>query len=177
MIKVLLESPFAGKGGTDSERRRSEANNIRYARTCLHDCFQRGEAPFASHLLYTQEGVLDDGVAEERRLGIEAGLIWGQEAEKSVFYLDRGYSSGMNHGLLDALVKGRPFEFRAFGLDGSASLVKAFFDYLSRHGSRPKTDVSFMTSGIHKQLIAAHSKVSDTQTLPEFLTMLNDRSW
>jgi hypothetical protein len=34
--------------------------NIRYAQLCVLDCLQRGEAPFASHLLYTQ--VLDDGI-------------------------------------------------------------------------------------------------------------------
>jgi hypothetical protein len=33
---------------------------------CLHDCLEPGEAPFASHLLYTQPGVLCDGVANER---------------------------------------------------------------------------------------------------------------
>ncbi len=65
--KVLVESPFKG----DDER------NIEYARACLHDCFLRKEAPFASHLLYTQPGVLDDNVPDERELGIEAGLVWG----------------------------------------------------------------------------------------------------
>ena len=39
MKLVLVESPFAG----DVEK------NLAFARACLHDCFIRGEAPFASH--------------------------------------------------------------------------------------------------------------------------------
>jgi hypothetical protein len=112
LTKVLVESPFAGKGDTEEERRIDEQNNITYARRCLHDCFERGEAPYASHLLYTQEGVLDDDIPEERKLGIDAGLLWGAEAEKSVFYLDRGFSTGMRYGLLRAIELDRPFEFR-----------------------------------------------------------------
>ena len=41
-----------------------------YARACVADCLRRGEAPIASHLLYTQPGVLDDDVPEERAQGI-----------------------------------------------------------------------------------------------------------
>lgn len=60
MRMVIVESPYAG----DIER------NVAYARACIADCLKRGEAPFASHLLYTQPGVLDDGVpAEDRWLG------------------------------------------------------------------------------------------------------------
>jgi hypothetical protein len=39
-----------------------------------------GEAPIASHLLYTQPGVLRDEIPEERRHGIDAGLAWGAVA-------------------------------------------------------------------------------------------------
>jgi hypothetical protein len=41
----------------------------------------RGEAPIASHLLYTQPGVLNDGVPAERAHGIEAGLAWLRAAD------------------------------------------------------------------------------------------------
>lgn len=50
MMRVVVESPFAG----DIQK------NIEYARKCMADCLKRGEAPFASHLLYTQDGILDD---------------------------------------------------------------------------------------------------------------------
>ena len=85
MKLVILESPYAG----DVER------NVAYARACMADCLRRGEAPIASHLLYTQPGVLDDHVPEERRLGINAGLAWGLVADMAVFYQDLGWSPGM----------------------------------------------------------------------------------
>ena len=81
MRRVIVETPFAG----DIER------NIHYARLCLHDCFLRGEAPFASHLLYTQPCVLDDNHPEERNLGIEAGLEWGKCADATVVYTELWY--------------------------------------------------------------------------------------
>jgi hypothetical protein len=50
MKKVIIESPFAG----------DVKKNIEYARKCMRDSLLRGEAPLASHLLYTQDGILDD---------------------------------------------------------------------------------------------------------------------
>ena len=103
---VILESPFAGNP-TET------AKNITYARACMLDCLLRGEAPYASHLLYTQEGVLDDTVPEQRKLGIEAGLAWGQKAEATVVYTDRGISTGMLQGIERARRQGRPIEARS----------------------------------------------------------------
>lgn len=86
--------------------------NIRYAQECMRDCLQRGEAPFASHLLYTQENVLDDTIPEEREQGIQAGFAWRQLAAKTVVYTDLGISRGMEYGILDASKRGVPVEFR-----------------------------------------------------------------
>lgn len=47
MKRVVIESPFAG----DVEL------NLRYLRACMHHCLKSGEAPYASHALYTQPGV------------------------------------------------------------------------------------------------------------------------
>ena len=102
MRRVILESPYAG----DIEA------NVAYARACMHDCLTRGEAPFASHLLYTQPGVLRDDSVEERRLGIFAGLVWGEVADATVVYTDRGISSGMRFGIARALAQGRMVEYR-----------------------------------------------------------------
>ena len=66
---VIIESPF--KGNTPAE----EAENIAYAKEAMRDSLYRGEAPFASHLLYPQ--MLDDADEDERRMGIEAGLLIG----------------------------------------------------------------------------------------------------
>ena len=102
MRRVIVETPYAG----DVER------NIHYGRLCLHDCLLRGEAPFVSHLLYTQESVLNDDVPEERTLGIEAGLAWGSMAEATVVYTDYGISNGMKYGIQRAESEGRPVEYR-----------------------------------------------------------------
>lgn len=85
MRLVILESPYAG----DVER------NVAYARACMADSLSRGEAPLASHLLYTQPGVLDDGKPDERALGIAAGLAWRRGADLAAFYTDLGWSRGM----------------------------------------------------------------------------------
>ena len=84
---VILESPYAG----------NVEKNIEYARECLRDSLLRDEAPIASHLLYTQDGVLDDLKPNERKMGIDAGLAWKKVAEKHVFYIDYGMSSGMKY--------------------------------------------------------------------------------
>lgn len=83
----------------------------------MADCLLRDEAPFASHALYTQPGVLDDAVPAQRALGIAAGLLWGAKAEASVFYVDRGISGGMIYGLKRAKAEGRPCVFRALTPD------------------------------------------------------------
>lgn len=89
LVPVILESPYAG----------DVAENERYARACMRDSLLRGEAPFASHLLYTQPGILDDNKPEERALGIEAGLVIGLAMRRTVVYTDRGISEGMRHGI------------------------------------------------------------------------------
>jgi len=99
---VILESPFAG----DLDK------NIEYARACFKDCFQRGEYPFASHLLYTQPGILDDNIKTERDLGIRAGLEWGKFADATVVYIDFGISEGMKLGIDRAKKEGMPVEYR-----------------------------------------------------------------
>lgn len=102
MKLVIIESPYAGD---------IEANRA-YARRAMRDSVMRGEAPLASHLLYTQPGVLDDGIEAERDLGIEAGLAWGRHAELTAVYADLGISNGMRRGILRATDEGRPVEYR-----------------------------------------------------------------
>lgn len=80
----------------------------------MRDSLARGEAPIASHLLYTQRGILRDGVALERQWGIDAGLAWGRVADATVVYVDRGVSTGMRYGIAAAEKAKRPVEYRAF---------------------------------------------------------------
>jgi hypothetical protein len=109
MRRVILESPFAG----DVEA------NIAYARRCLRDSLSRGEAPIASHLLYTQPDVLDDKKLAERVKGINAGLAWLSVAQASVVYMDRGVSGGMKQGIAAAESAGIPVEYRWLEDDGA----------------------------------------------------------
>lgn len=98
--RVILESPYAG----DVER------NVAYAKACMRDCLARGEAPFASHLLYTQ--VLDDTKPEERTLGLLLAAAWGPKADATVVYVDLGVSHGMKLGIYGAERDGIPVEYR-----------------------------------------------------------------
>ena len=116
MKLVIVESPFAGRHGSQHKCDECAADvekHIAYARAALSDCLRRGEAPFASHLLYTQDKVLDDGLPAERTLGIEAGLAWGVKAELTVVYTDFGISTGMKWGIEAAQKVGRPVEYRS----------------------------------------------------------------
>ena len=99
---VIIESPFAGDVDT----------NIKYARACMRDSLNRGEFPFAMHLLYTQDGILNDDIPEERNRGIEAGLAWGKHASKTVVYTNLGITSGMEKGIQRAKEEGREIEYR-----------------------------------------------------------------
>lgn len=105
MKKVEIESPFAG----EVER------NIIYARRCMWDSLKRSEAPLASHLLYTQPGILNDNLVEERKLGMEAGKIWSKEAELVAIYVDYGWSNGMKWGKEQAEKNNIPIEIRTIG--------------------------------------------------------------
>lgn len=102
MRLVIVESPYAGE----------VAVNVEYARACVRDSLLRGEAPIASHLLYTQPGVLDDDVPADRQQGIDAGLAWRRVAQASVVYTDRGISPGMECGIAAAREAGVPVEYR-----------------------------------------------------------------
>ena len=103
MRLVIIESPYAG----DVEA------NVDYARAALRDSLMRGEAPIASHLLYTQPGVLDDAVASERQQGIDAGLAWRAVAHASIVYADHGVTKGMQYGIAAAEAAGLPVEYRS----------------------------------------------------------------
>ncbi len=105
MRLVIIESPYAG----DVE------SNVEYARAAVRDSLERGEAPIASHLLYTQPGILDDDVPRERQWGIDAGLAWRLVASATVVYTDKGITRGMEYGIKKAQDDGKPVEYRSLG--------------------------------------------------------------
>lgn len=99
--RVIIESPFAG----DVDR------NIRYLQLAMRFCLLRGEAPYASHALYTQPNVLDDDNPEERMLGIHAGFQFRETVSKTVVFTNFGISSGMVYGIDHAMELKQPIEF------------------------------------------------------------------
>lgn len=117
---VIIESPFAG----DVE------GNTSYARAAVADSLSRGEAPLASHLLYTQPGILDDDEPSERRVGLAAGMAWyaAHSAEtpvRCVAYVDRGVSDGMLLGIRAAVLAGAEVVFRTLFESDEAAESKA----------------------------------------------------
>ena len=113
---VIIESPYAG----------DVARNTAYARAALRDSLFRGEAPFASHLLYTQPGVLRDDVPHERELGIAAGLELALKADLTAVYVDLGISPGMQRGIEAAEAAGRRIQRRGLDIGELRALLGAF---------------------------------------------------
>lgn len=101
MKRVLIESPFAG----------DVQGNLEYLKDCLRDSLARKEAPYASHLFFTQ--FLNDLDPQERLQGITAGLCWGEAAQLTAVYTDRGISKGMQYGIEVAQACKRPIEYRS----------------------------------------------------------------
>ena len=111
MKRVVIESPLSG----------NFSRNVRYARLCLIDCLRRGEAGYASHLIYTQ--ILDDARPEDRALGMAAGFAWNEAAELAAVYLDLGPPSrGMLAGIETHRARGTPIEERKLPADLMAEL-------------------------------------------------------
>ncbi len=121
MKRVIVESPFAG----------NEKINKIYGAFAMHDCLvNHDEAPYASHLLYTQKHVLRDHISGERKLGINAGFEWRKSAEKTVFYVDLLMTDGMKKGLEDCKIKELPYEIRKLPM----SLWEKFLDAMEKEG-------------------------------------------
>lgn len=107
MKLVVIETPFSAP--TEELRDRNAA----YLKAAMLDSLDRGEAPYASHALYTQ--FLDDDVPAERRLGMTAGFAWGRHADEIAVYTDLGISRGMREGIARALADGKRVDYRTLG--------------------------------------------------------------
>lgn len=117
MIRVTVESPLAG----DFRR------NVRYAQLCMLDSLKRGEAPYASHLLYPQ--VYDDLDEDQRRVGMAAGLEWLRMAELVALYIDLGVSRGMTAAAHEAVRYGKTTtQRRLVGKSGCLFTTQAKLD-------------------------------------------------
>jgi len=116
---VDVETPYM------ADKEEITRRNILYARACVRDCLMRGEIPFASHLFYTQPGVLDDNVSEERVKGINAGkeLVESLLGIVTAVYQDLGISKGMQEGIERAEANGRTVDYRFLGEDWEKSAL------------------------------------------------------
>jgi hypothetical protein len=106
MRLVTVESPLRGKvpswvplWAAAAAERLVRQRNRRYAKQCMRDSLARGEAPYASHLLFDQSRLLDDADPKQRAIGMRAGMVWGSAAEARVVYCDLGISDGMMAGV------------------------------------------------------------------------------
>lgn len=111
MRRVVIESPYSAVTPWGVQR------HIKYLRACLRDSLLKGEAPFASHGLYTLEGVLDESDEHDRTKGMEAGFAWLSPAAiaADIVYCDLGLSAGMLAGIQKARKNGVVVEFRELG--------------------------------------------------------------
>lgn len=104
MKRVILESRYAPGDGLTTD------DNLEYLGRCVRDCLRRGEAPIASHGLFTRW--LDDESWGERTLGVLAGHAWIPAASAMVVYIDNGISAGMLQGVERANAAGLAVEYR-----------------------------------------------------------------
>jgi hypothetical protein len=100
---VIIESPFSG----EVER------NKKYAQRAMLDSLLQGEAPYVSHLLYTQ--CLEDTISEERELGMNAGWAFIERSDFTAVYDDYGISKGMQGGIDIALKLNKKIVYRQIG--------------------------------------------------------------
>jgi len=105
ITRVLLISPFRADNPT------LRGNNRKYLRRAIRDSIiNHGEAPFASHEMYTR--ALDDNEPREREIGVNLLLAWFHHAEKMVVYADLGISRGMELEIAHAVLNKIPIEYR-----------------------------------------------------------------
>ena len=104
MTTVAIESPYAACFPL------KVVDHVAYARLAMIDSLNRGEAPFLSHLLYTQ--VLDDTVFLERHKGLRAGRALSHTLDMAAVYCDLGISWGMAKAIGNYRRLGKKCEIR-----------------------------------------------------------------
>ena len=107
--RVVIESPLRGAVPrwcptwlAPAFERWGRWRNHRYALACMRDSLRRGEAPYASHVMFDRRGLLNDAAPDERVRGMQAGFLWGQAAAVRAVYCDRGITDGMRAGIASA---------------------------------------------------------------------------
>jgi hypothetical protein len=142
MITVVIESPYA------ADTAAGVARNMRYARACMAYCIANDAAPFASHLLYTQPGVLNDKDPAERKNGMRAGFAVAAKLQERWFFIDLGMTDGMLRGEEAAAKMTPPQKTRRISLPDwesnhvrEALIDRVWSGLISRAPSAPARDV------------------------------------
>lgn len=104
MKPVFICSPYSGPTPAAIQA------NVQYARNCMLNSIDRGEAPYVPHLLYTQ--VLDDNAAAHRQYGTDAALRYLDLIKFLAVYTDFGLSRGMEREIRHARDFGYQIEYR-----------------------------------------------------------------
>jgi len=97
---VIIESPFSG----DIDK------NIRYAQQAMNHSRENGEIPIVPHLMWTQHHLAPNYFVSDydakftikncgRDVSLEQIKVLRRLANKVIFYVDNGYSSGMKLAL------------------------------------------------------------------------------
>lgn len=102
-MRIMIESPYAGE----------VQRNYEYAKRALKDSLNRGESPFASHLLYPI--VLKDTILTERERGLAAAMEWLDVCDGVAVYQDYGVSPGMRRAMRRAKAKEKMIVYRKIG--------------------------------------------------------------
>ena len=105
---VNIESSYRGDDNSYSNTK----ENLLYGRLCILDCISRGESPSGSHFLLTQTGLMEDSNLELRDKGIIIGGKYRVITDLTAVYWDKGISEGMWKGIYQAMLAGKPIEFR-----------------------------------------------------------------
>jgi hypothetical protein len=104
MQTVAIESPYAARAPFSVD------DHAYYARLAMADSLNRGEAPFLSHLLYTQ--VLKDTVPDQRAKGMAAGIALSLRLDFAAVYADLGITGGMLSAISRYREEGFPLDLR-----------------------------------------------------------------
>jgi hypothetical protein len=145
--KVVIESPYSG----DIEA------NVEYALECMRDSYTKhGEAPIASHLLYTRfpqsgigaytyqyNGHVADTDLVARAHGMNCGFAWNEHADYAVVYIDRGITKGMQAGIdaskIPVIYRSLFHKTKLYGLVGRSGAGKdSYADYVKSQCGRSK---------------------------------------
>ena len=104
---VMVETPYNAESSREIEL------NIFYALHCMRDSLTRNEAPMLTHLLYTRipSGQhVSDNDPKHCLIGRDAGLrcaqAWRSSCKRTIMYIDRGISAGMQRAIDEATGNG-----------------------------------------------------------------------